>query len=389
MNDSCDVAIVGAGPYGLAAAAHLRARNGLETRVFGEPMSFWSAMPVGMMLRSPYPACNIGDPEGVLTLDDYNRGHGLPVEKPVPLDRFVDYGRWFQEQVVPDLDRRWVENVESANGSGYRLTLAGGESVTAKNVVVAAGIDRFPWRPEVFRGLPKELVFHASEQREIAPYSGRRVVVVGGGQSALEGAALLHEAGADVEVLVRESFVRWLSFRIQHKLGPVTKLLYAPPDVGPMGVSQLVARPHLFRLLPRRAMDRLDPRSIRPAGAGWLVDRMQDVPIRTGVSVVSAVPRDGGLELGLDDGSTRRVDHVLLGTGYRVDLAKYPFLSPRLQETLRTVRGYPVLSRGFETSAKRLYVVGAPAARSFGPLMRFVAGSDFAARTVARAIRRR
>jgi hypothetical protein len=93
-----------------------------------------------------------------------------------------------------------------------------------------------------------------------------------------------------------------------------------------------------------------------------------------------------GITLKLDDGSVREVDFVLLGTGYRVDVARYPFLPSSLLEQVRLVGGYPVLTPGFETSARGLYVLGAPAAWSFGPLMRFVAGSDFAARRAAAAI---
>jgi cation diffusion facilitator CzcD-associated flavoprotein CzcO len=211
--------------------------------------------------------------------------------------------------------------------------------------------------------------------------------VIGAGQSALEGAALLQEAGATVEVIARERTIHWLSLRVQHKLGPLSKLLYAWPDVGPAGASHLVARPTLWRRLPRKVQDRLGPRCIRPAGAGWLVPRTRNVTFTVGRSVVSATPSGDGITLQLDDGSSRDLDFVLLGTGYRVDVTRYPFMAPSLLEQMRLKGGYPVLTRGFETSARGLYVVGAPAAWSFGPLMRFVAGSDFAARRAAAAIR--
>ncbi len=70
-DNSCDVAIIGAGPYGLAAAAHLRARD-VSVRVFGEAMSFWRHnMPTGMKLRSPWIATHIAEPRGRYRLDDY------------------------------------------------------------------------------------------------------------------------------------------------------------------------------------------------------------------------------------------------------------------------------------------------------------------------------
>src|SRR5438132_3407878 len=116
-----DVAIVGAGPYGLSAAAHLKRIEGLNVRVFGEPMEFWkSRMPEGMFLRSPCPASNLSDPDGKLTLDAFHArtGHGTPV--PIPLDRFVEYGLWFQQRAIGDIDRRRVSRVER-DPRGFRL----------------------------------------------------------------------------------------------------------------------------------------------------------------------------------------------------------------------------------------------------------------------------
>jgi hypothetical protein len=386
MANAVDVAIVGAGPYGLAVAAHLQEQGGLESQIFGEPMSFWRGMPSKMLLRSPYAACNIGAPVG-MTLDDWRVLHGLPLEIPVPLERFLQYGAWFQQQVAADVDRRGVAAIASANGSGYRLTLADGEETIAKRVVVAAGIGNFAHVPEVFQELPPGLVMHTSELRDFDAYKGKQVVVVGIGQSALEGAALLRESGANVEVVARASRVRFLSLRLHHELGLLSRLLYAWPDVGPAGVSHVVAHPMLWRRLPRRLQDRLGPRCVRAAGAGWLVPRMAGISITTGRVVGAAGTVDERARLALDDGSVRDCDLVLLGTGYRVDLARYPFLGHSLVERIRRTHGYPILSRSFETSSAGLYVVGAPAAWSFGPLMRFVAGSDFASRRVAAGIR--
>jgi hypothetical protein len=385
MANTTDVAIVGAGPYGLATAAHLRTRGGLETRIFGEPMSFWHGMPRRMLLRSPYAACNIGAPSG-MTLEDWRVGQGLPLEIPVPLERFLEYGAWFQQQVAPDIDRRGVFGIAGANGSGYRLTLADGDEVVAKRVVVAAGIGNFAHVPPVFAGLPPDRVVHSSELEDVDAFAGKRVAVVGAGQSAIEGAALLREGGADVELVVRESRLRFLSLRLHHNLGLLSRLLYAWPDVGPAGVSHLVAKPMLWQRLPRGLQDRLGPRCVRAAGAGWLVPRMGGIRIATGRVVSTVETADDAVRLRLDDGSVGEYDLVVLGTGFQVDVARYPFLGRALLERISSVRGYPVLTRHFETSSPGLHIVGAPAARAFGPLMRFVAGSDFASRRVAAGI---
>jgi cation diffusion facilitator CzcD-associated flavoprotein CzcO len=382
----CDVAVIGAGPYGLSAAAHLIAADGVQVRVFGRPMSFWEEhMPAGMLLRSPWPACHLSDPAGGWTLNRYRAEHGYAFGEPVPLDRFVEYGRWFQRVLVPDVDHRMVRRLDSGS-HGFTLELEDGELLAARRVIVAAGIAPFARRPPEFARLSSDLASHSVDHRDLGRFAGRRIVVIGGGQSALESAALLHERKADVEVLVPRPVVHWLTRRWQHRLPVVSRMLYAWPDVGPAGVSHLVARPALYGRMPRQTQDRLATRSIRPAGAAWLVPRLRDVPIRTGLRVVEAARVNGHVRLTLDDGSRRTVDHALLATGYRVDLSRYEFLAPGLLAALGRVNGLPVLSRAFESTVPGLHFIGAPAAWTHGPLMRFVAGAGFASRSIVRAI---
>jgi cation diffusion facilitator CzcD-associated flavoprotein CzcO len=382
----CDIAIVGAGPYGLMAAAHLRSADSFRIVGFGETMSFWSGqMPVGMLLRSPYVACTIGDPQGRLSLPAYEDAIGERPVEPVPLSRFVDYGRWFQQQALPELRSERVKEI-SRNGSGYDLALEGGERVHAGRVVVAAGIADFKWYPDPFRDLSPSLVSHSSEHDDLNVFGGSSVLIIGGGQSALESAALLAEAGAQVEVVARSTEVNWLTRRWHHKLGPISRLMYAPPDVGPAGISWMVALPGAFRRAPRRLQTWMTRKALRPAGAGWLPARMSTVRITTGLRAVGAEEKDGRAVVTFDDSSTREVDHVLLGTGYRVDVSRYPFLGRELVEQLEIVDGYPVLGRGFESSVAGLHFLGAPAAWSFGPLMRFVAGTEYAGGELVRGV---
>jgi FAD-dependent urate hydroxylase len=387
----CDVAIIGAGPYGLSAAAHLRTVRGLDVHAFGEPMSFWERnMPVGMLLRSGWAATHIADPNRSLTLDAYREGSRKLFSSPVPLDRFIDYGLWYQRRAVPDLDQRKIIQVES-HAEGFRLILEKGSTVFARRVVVAAGIGSFVWRPPVFECLPGSLVSHTSEHRELRRFAGKEVLVIGSGQSALESAALLHEGGAEVEIVARAQQIHWLgglvSRTIQYGLGPtISKLLYAPTDVGPAGISQVVARPDLVRRFPRLLQDWLRKRSIRPAGARWLVARLQNVPMKLGRSVVSVAPVGERIKVRLDDGNERTIDHVFLGTGYRVDVSKYDFFAPALAESISRFQGYPRLREGFETSVPGLHILGAPAVWSFGPLMQFVVGTHYASRSLLRCV---
>jgi FAD-dependent urate hydroxylase len=379
------VAVIGAGPYGLAAAAHLR-RAGIEARVFGQPMSFWQSMPTGLLLRSNWTATCIAEYQGELSLDSFCVATNTRFERPVPLDRFIEYGLWVQQQVAPDVDRRLVRTLEEGPG-GFRLSLEDGTAVGARRVVVAAGIEPFANRPAVAAGLPPELASHTGDHRNFGRFRGARVLVVGGGQSALECAAMLHENGAQAEVVARQAQLHWLhGGKYQRMLGRYARLVYAPTDVGPMGLSRLAAAPELFRRLPRRAQDPLAYRCIRPAGASWLRQRLADVPIRLARTVASAVPRDGQLDITFADGATQTVDHLLFGTGYRVDIAHYPFLADALAAQIRRVRGYPVLGRGMESSVPGLHFIGAPAAWSFGPTMRFVSGGWYAGRALTRTI---
>ena len=384
----CFVAVIGAGPYGLSAATYLRAA-GIETRVLGEPMAFWQKqMPVGMCLRSNWGASHIADPKHELTLDAYCRQNGNHVSKPIPLERFVNYGLWYQRHAVPDLDERPVRSVE-IDARGFKVCLADGEEFTSRRVVVAAGISAFATRPAEFARIPSTLASHTSEHNDLRTFKGQHVVVIGAGQSALESAALFKEAGIQVEVIARSRTLNWVGLHPRlHHLGVISKMLYSTRDVGPAGISRLVAMPHLFRRFPRDFQDRTAYRAIRPAGAGWLRSRIAGVPITLGRTVVSAVVAGSQLRLRLDDGTERLVDHALFATGFRVDVSRYPFLSPSFLRQLETVDGFPVLKRGLESSIPGLHFLGKPAAWSFGPLLGFVSGAQFASEELIRSIAR-
>jgi thioredoxin reductase len=218
---------------------------------------------------------------------------------------------------------------------------------------------------------------------------GKRVAVIGAGQSALESAAILHEIGIDVEVIARTQVLRWIGMHMRlHRLGPISKALYSKYDVGPIGISRLVAYPNLVYHVPIRLKDRIRTRAVRSAGAPWLIPRLQNVKISTGRTVISAKEIDGEVQLQLDDRTERRVDHILMATGYRVDIAKYKFLAPELVREVRQLDGYPDVTAGFATSVPGLHFIGATAARKFGPLMYFVAGTEFASKELTSALRR-
>jgi thioredoxin reductase len=375
-----EVAVIGAGPYGLSAAAHLKSR-GRDVRVFGEPMEFWSKkMPVGMLLRSPRVASNISDPDHAYTLGAYEASTRIPPATPLPLSTFVEYGRWFRHHLGSALDQRTVARVEQDSGT-FLLAMEDGETICAPRVVVATGIGPFRKKPAVFKNLPPLRVSHCYEDRDVKRFAGKRVVVIGAGQSSLESAALLHEAGAEVELIVRRDSLRWIGkHKWLHQMGPISKMFYSEHDVGPIGISRLVAYPRLVSCIPLKIRDKIRTRAVKPGGSQWLPARLAAVRVTTGRSVSRARTVGDEVALTLDDGTERRAEHVLLGTGYQVDLTRYDFLPADLTGKVQQFDGYPKLSRGFQSSVPGLHFIGATAARSFGPLLYFVAGTEFASR---------
>lgn len=376
-----EVIVIGAGPYGMTAAIQLR-RAGTAVHVFGDPMASWRRMPRGMLLRSNRSATNMVAPSGPLSLDQFASETGSTIETPVPLATFIHYGEWIRERELADLDPRFVTRVDRTS-DGFTATLADGDAVTAQRVVIAGGIEPFAWVPPEFRSLPASFVSHTSSHPDLSVFAGRDVAVVGGGQSSLESAALLAEAGARVRILARKRQLVWLrGHGIKKRLGAIGPVVYAPTDVGPLWYSRLVAAPTVFRLLPRSIQDGIARRCIRPAGSDWVRRRLGSVPLQEGATVSEVQLDHAGdrVQLALADGESCTIDHVLLGTGYRVDVSRYGFLPNELARQIATVAGYPRLDSGFQSSVPGLHFVGAPAAWTFGPVMRFVSGSWFTGR---------
>lgn len=373
-----DAIIVGAGPYGLSAAAYLQDR-GFGVAVFGDPLSFWRChMPAGMFLRSTLLASHISHPRRKFTIDHFKAETGKQFEGPVPLQCFVEYGLWFQRNAVPDVHRRQVTAVEK-NGSGFHVTLDDGQTVKSRRVVVATGIAPFPYVPPEFAGLPKSHVSHSSDHTDLSVFRGQQVLIVGGGQSGLDSARILSAHDAQPEVVSKEPQLRWVGeHKWLHRLGFLSWMLYSKFDVGPAGISRLVGFPNIFRQLPRQMQDRISHRATRAAGTGWQRPYLSKVPMNVNCRVTFAEIVDGKVHVKLSDGTNRLVDHVIMATGYRVDTRRYQFFSPDIQQGLQTARGYPRLARGLESSVPGLHFVGKPAAWTFGPLLNFISGAHFA-----------
>lgn len=388
--ENCDVAIIGAGPYGLSTAAYLRQINGLDVRVFGKPMDFWErCMPPRMLLRSHWHATHIADPKDRLTLDSYAAGNNAELGEPIPVSEFIEYGRWYTHQGRIECDARRITRLSASSGR-FKITLDDGEVLRAKRVVVATGIEPFAFTPQAFREIPPELACHSSELRDYTALKDKEVAVIGGGQSALESGAFLHENGARVEILVRQPMRVSKRSRFSWLGNPSwIKLLRGRGDVGPAGISLIIQRPSLYARLPRRLQTKWDRRAIKLGFSYRLAPELNSGAICAGLRVDHAETAGGRLRLQLSDDSERTYDYAVLATGYRIDVAQCAFWGRGILDGLALVDGYPRLDRGLESSVPGLHFVGAMAAYSFGPLMRFVSGTAFAASGIARRIRSR
>lgn len=385
---SYDAVVVGAGPYGLSTAAHLLGR-GLRVAVFGKTLELWrNHMPKGMFLRSHGWATNLSDPHQQYGFEQFFRGSRYEKCYPVPIQAFLDYALWFQERAVPNVDETYVSSVERQNGH-FLATLEDGRKVQTGAVVLAPGLAYYAHRPEEFNCLPAGLVSHSCEHNDFSPFKRKRVIVIGGGQSAIEFAALLHEAGATVDVVARRP-INWLARDRANERTVLEKILAPNAQIAPGWINwTLDHTPYLFYRLSRQKKDRFLRAYYASGASDWLRERvLGKATLHQGHTVVKIEPVNGKVDATLSDGERVRADHVILATGYKVDINKLTMIHPSLLAEIETDRAIPMLSHWFESSVRGLYFVGLTSLPAFGPLFRFVAGCEAAARRVASSLAR-
>ncbi len=384
MPEQLDVAVIGAGPFGLSVTAHLADRR---VRAFGQPMQTWrTRMPPDMRLRSDWEETSLSAPGNRGSIDVWSRAEGEPREEPIPLAKFLRYADWFRETFVPESDPADVAMVDRAGGT-LRLMTTAGDEVDARRVVVAVGVTPFPHAPPPFEQAMGDGISFAIDRQDYASYRGRRVVVVGGGQGGLEAAALARRAGAEVEVIVR-SRLRWFTDREPYRpRTPLQRRLYrlAYPVVGygPPPLNRLALHPDAFAALPPPLRRRVAARILRAGGSPWVRGEIEGrVALTEGVAVERVERGDGRIRLALSDGSAREADGVVVSAGFRFALDRMTFLSPTVRAAIALRDGWPVLDRWFRSSDPDLLFVGFAAERRFGPIARFVSGSRFTAHRV-------
>ncbi len=397
MTAAVDVVIVGAGPYGLSIAAHLAAR-GVSYRIFGRPMEVWQEhMPMGMLLKSDGFASDLSDPAASCTLEKFCATRGLPYRHsglPVPIETFINYGLEFQRQLVPNLDSRYVAQIDR-DGETYSIQLEDGGVVRARRVILAVGISHFSFLPPSLATLPPEKLSHSSAHKDCSALRGRKVIVVGGGASAIDVAALMLESGVDVTLVARRKAIRF-----HDKPAPGGRTLWQrmrnpSSGLGPGWKSRFFTyAPRLFHAFPEKSRLRIVREHLGPA-PGWPMKARVEgkLPMLLGRQITNVESSNGKVRLQLSshDGRKEEVsaDHVVAATGYQPDIRRLKFLGEGIQSEMRTVAHGPVLSAHFESSVPGLYFVGVAAANNFGPLMRFAYGADYTARRLSRHLQKK
>jgi thioredoxin reductase len=376
-----DVAIVGAGPYGLSLAAFLRATK-VKHRIFGKPMQSWqNHMPKGMCLKSDGYASTLYDPKGAFTLKHFCAEQQLEYKHsglPIPLDTFVAYGLEFQKRMVPQLEQAEIRSVRQL-ARGFELETSEGECFTARRVVLAVGIRHFGYIPPQFEGLPTEAVTHSFSCGDVDQYRGKRILVVGAGASAVDTASSLADAGAEVHIYMPEMDPRPLRRRI----------LYPRSGLG-VGWEYVICveAPILFRGLPQRFRHRVVRRHLGPIPGWFMKDKVEGRIAMHMSAQIGEVQWDGKkVHVHYDQpekpGQVFVADHVVAATGYQPKVGRLGFLDPALAEQIKTVEDTPVLGPTFQTSVRGLHMIGLASANCFGPAQRFAVGAKFTSKFLA------
>jgi thioredoxin reductase len=389
-----EVAIVGAGPYGLSLAAHLR-NAGADFRVIGHPMEAWrNHMPEGMLLKSDGFASNLYDPQGEYPLSRYCSELGIAYDDKrirVRLDTFINYGLAFARRFVPELTIALVKSLRR-EGNGFALRLDDGSLIMARRVVVAVGVERFKHIPEELARLGKQ-VSHSYEHRDLSVFTGRRIAVVGTGASAIDIAGLMRDHNADVELICRADHLDFGGPRRPDD-PPLWENLRNPSSgIGPGWRSRLCTdAPLLFHMGPVPLRLLIVEKHLGPFADFVMKEKVEGrVPVRSSCEIADAALEGGRVRVTLRkrDGTTSEgsYDHVVAGTGYRVDINRLEFLDEALRSEIACVKNTPILSTRFQSSVRGLFFVGPVAANSFGPMLRFAYGAGFASRRVAGALK--
>lgn len=250
----------------------------------------------------------------------------------------------------------------------------------AQNVVVAVGFRYFMNVPEPYRALfPAGRFAHTCDFVDFAAVKGKRVLIIGGRQSAFEWAVLISEQGADTV---------YVSYR--HPTPVFEKSDWS--WVNPL-VDMLAIDPGWFRRLNPEEKEAL-------VGRFWAEGRLKLEPWlgrRISKETIKLLPEsqvtdckelpNGELEVTVN-GAKCIVDQIILATGYKVNLSQIPFLADgNVLKRLDSKNGFPVLDEHLQSNVPGLFFTSMCATQDFGPFFAFTAGVRTSARLIGAALR--
>ncbi|SFL21639.1 Lysine/ornithine N-monooxygenase [Paenibacillus sp. 1_12] len=364
-----DLIIIGVGPYGISLAAHASA-HGLTYKLLGYPMHFWkNQMPQEMFIRTNPISIGLSDPQTMYTLERFSEETGVEITTPLPRPVFVEYAFWFAAKTNVVFTQEYVTQLQplNSNQDGYSVITENGQVYSAHNVIVATGLQHYAYIPEVFKGISSELVSHTFGYSSFSSFSGKKVAVIGSGQSAWEAAALLHLADSECELLYRREAP---NYSVKAATG-----------------IELIELASTFYDLP---LEKKQERWVQPAGSiASFLRPYVDGKIRETAHVsveLATTTANGKLYLKLTNGEHRIVDHVLTATGFRIDLDRVPFLDQQLLQRIQReddgFAQFPLLDAHFQSSLQGLYFAGPLSSHTHGPAFRFIAGLNKACNSI-------
>lgn len=367
-NNSIDLIIIGAGPFGLSAASFANFHQ-IDYLVIGKPMAFWKEnIPENMYLRSGTDWHL--DPYSNYTIETFLKSRNKSIEdvKPLPLTIFLDYAEWFQEQQNINVLDKLIVKLDYLEGEKkYLITLKDAKEIKAKNVLIAIGFKFFKKLPVYLtKKLPAGSFTHTCDVVKFEKFKDKSVLIIGGRQSAYEWAALIVEAGA-----------KTVHISHRHETPEFAESNWSWID--PI-MDQMVDNPEWYRTLNEKEQEEIerkfwieDSQKLEP----WLLTRIdrENIKIWPFSNVVKCDEVNSGLyKVHMDNGRSLEVDHIILATGYKVDINKVPFFSSgNILPKLNINEGFPDLDGYLQTNLPGLYMTSMIATKSFGRFFAYIA----------------
>ena len=379
MSDTKQLVVIGSGPYGLAVAAYAK-HLGLDFTLLGPPMGLWrNHMPRGLLLRSPTD-WHV-DSVGGRSFNDFLEGRGLTPEDvfPIPVELFLEYTDWFTAENKLRTDPRLVKTLNRRD-SLFELVLETGETIKASNVVATLGMPYFKHIPdELAKMIPEHQLSHAVDSVNFELLRDKEVLIVGGRMTAFEWAVLMAEqSNAQAHIVHRHETPPFVDSDFSWIWPEVQNTTYVRGWFRNISKSQ---QKEIDKRFYKEGRLKMEP---------WLKPRLDagGVSIQANTAIRSARPGPNGrLDVELDNGTSVTVDHVMLATGYLLDLKRVPYIANgNILDDLRINERSPVLDEDFQSSLPGLYFTGLSAVQDFGPYFGFCVGSPSAGRVIGKSL---